>query len=193
MKFQLRKKIVIALVALSAAALLLSACSNSGGTVSQTSTDAQQGFINTDPPAQQSQESREESSRSGFINTDPPYDYSSRASQTQQSGSVVYFDDPIGWGDTYIYYWSDANKNMVKWPGDKMEKFEGVWRYSMPGDAQYIIFSNGAMQTRDIPYDPAQTNYRLSSKRDQDNSYYVEDWQGNVINSDRVDPKGKYN
>lgn len=127
-----------------------------------------------------------------YANGDVSYTMAKDDETQAQSNGTVYFDDPIGWGDTYIYYWSDANKNMVKWPGVKMESFEGVWRYTLPEGVQYIIFSNGAMQTRDVPYNPAQTNYRLSSERDQDNSYYVEDWQGNIINSDRVDPYDKY-
>ena len=114
-------------------------------------------------------------------------------SNTMPDYSLPQNSQEIGWGDTYVYYWSDANKNMVAWPGEKMEKFEGVWRYNLPDGVEYIIFSNGAMQTRDIPYNPQQTNYRLSSQRDADNSYYVEDWQGNVVSSDRVDPKGLRN
>ncbi len=106
---------------------------------------------------------------------------------------VIYFDDKVGWGETYIYFWSDTNKKMTEWPGEKMEEFEGVWRYKLPSDAEYVIFSNGALQTRDIPFDENQNCYAQSSRKDQDNSYYVEDWQGNVINSERVDPKGKYN
>ena len=127
-----------------------------------------------------------------YDNGDVTYPAGAAESQSQ-SQNTVYFDDPIGWGDTYIYYWSDANKNMIKWPGEKMESFEGVWRYTLPEGVEYIIFSNGALQTRDVPYNPAQTNYRLSANRDQDKSYYVEDWQGNVVDSSRVDPKGKYN
>lgn len=120
-----------------------------------------------------------------------PIDYESALNEAKDH--VIYFNDKLNWGQTYIYYWSDADKKMTEWPGEKMEEFESVWRYKLPAEAEYIIFSNGALQTRDIPFDENQNCYSQSSQKDQDNSYYVEDWQGNVINSERVDPKGKYN
>lgn len=117
-----------------------------------------------------------------------PIDYESALKEA--SDHVIYFDDKIGWGDTYIYYWSDTNKKMVEWPGEKMESFQGVWRYTLPSDAEYIIFNNKALQTRDIPFNPNQNCYAQSTQQDDDNSYYVQDWQGNIINSNRVDPHG---
>ena len=186
-------KLFTAVAATAFCAVILTACGGqSAAPAAQQSTLQPATYSNTMPDYSLPQNSQEisEIPQATFSNT---YPEQSELTPQNNSQNVVYFDDPIGWGDTYVYYWSDANKNMVAWPGEKMEKFEGVWRYNLPDGVEYIIFSNGAMQTRDIPYNPQQTNYRLSSQRDADNSYYVEDWQGNVVSSDRVDPKGLRN
>lgn len=183
-------KVICTTAAFALSAAALAACGGQNAAPAaqqpeQQSTPQPATYSNTMPDYTLPQNSQEisELPQATFSNTEP--------AQSQASSQyAVYFDDPIGWGDTYIYFWSDANKNMVAWPGEKMEQFEGVWRYNLPAGVEYIIFNNGAMQTRDVPYNPQQTNYRLSSQRDEDNSYYVEDWQGNVVSSDRVDPKG---
>lgn len=62
-----------------------------------------------------------------------------------------------GWSTVNCYYWSDANKAMVQWPGTAMTKTgvnefdEGLYEIDIPSDATYVIFNDGNAQTVDIP------------------------------------------
>ncbi|MCH5297948.1 MAG: type I pullulanase [Ruminococcus sp.] len=62
------------------------------------------------------------------------------------------------WSKVYCYYWSDANKGMVTWPGPQMTYSEkndynqDIYTIEIPSTAQYVIFSDGSgTQTVDIP------------------------------------------
>ncbi len=64
----------------------------------------------------------------------------------------VYYRNTNNWSQVKAYYWSDANKSMLTWPGLDMESIgNGEYRIAVPADAQYIIFTNGSgTQTGDL-------------------------------------------
>lgn len=93
----------------------------------------------------------------------------SRFSFTKNSGSVtvsytvtpptavtddIYLKNTANWSTPYVYYWKTqgVNNEMVNWPGVSMENMgNGVYKYDVPTNAKYIIFSNnGAAQTSDL-------------------------------------------
>ncbi len=80
---------------------------------------------------------------------------------------TIYFKQIYDWKDEsneqqiYVYYWSDANKEMTKWPGEKMSytktDVDGkqIYQFDIPSNARYVVFSNGIgsdtrVQTEDI-------------------------------------------
>ena len=72
---------------------------------------------------------------------------------------VLYFSNSGVWTTVNIYYWSDANDAMVTWPGKAMTSVgNNVYTYTVPADAQYVIFNNGTAQTDDLTI-PAFDNY----------------------------------
>jgi hypothetical protein len=60
---------------------------------------------------------------------------------------TVYFADALEWGDVYVYYWGSENK--PDWPGAAMnndginENEQMVYKATIPGDVEGIIFTNG--------------------------------------------------
>ena len=67
------------------------------------------------------------------------------------SMTQVYCQAPEDWDDCMVYWWGGSGKN-PKWPGVNMQQVEGsVWGYSVPSDAQGIIFTNGdGQKTADL-------------------------------------------
>lgn len=56
----------------------------------------------------------------------------------------VYYDNTNNWDTVYAYYWSDSDKGMTTWPGEKMTKgSDGTYSVKIRSDADYIIFGNG--------------------------------------------------
>ncbi len=80
--------------------------------------------------------------------------YDKAANEDTADERTIYFQNNDRWGKVYIYYWSDENSSMVAWPGDEMTMVEDalydVYAAKIPGDAQYVIFSNGSIQTDDL-------------------------------------------
>ncbi|MEE1155293.1 MAG: starch-binding protein, partial [Acutalibacteraceae bacterium] len=72
----------------------------------------------------------------------------------------------LNWSGTiYCYYWSDTNKSMTTWPGKPMTKSgvntsgQATYTFDVPKDATYVIFTNGSIQTVDIPYSGGNIKY----------------------------------
>lgn len=94
----------------------------------------------------------------------------------------VTFTNSFGWqGQISCYYWSDTNQSMTSWPGvpmtnDGTNDFgETLYTLQIPKDAAYIIFTNGSVQTVDIPYDGGwQRFYPVSAN--SDGKYTVNTW-----------------
>ncbi len=69
----------------------------------------------------------------------------SPTSPTQGSdSSKVYFMNTYGWSPVKAYFWSDANLQMMSWPGSDMQN-EGGNLYSavIPSGANHVIFTKG--------------------------------------------------
>ena len=82
---------------------------------------------------------------------------------------TVYFDNTAGWDTVNIYYWSDANNAMIGWPGTAMTKVEGnIYSFTLPADAEYVIFNDGTTQTDDltIPEDKNLYSYATGNWTD---------------------------
>lgn len=65
---------------------------------------------------------------------------------------TVYFRNTDQWEDVYIYYWSIEDATIIEWPGEKMNDLGGgIYSYSLPADAQFVLFHNNAgVQTGDL-------------------------------------------
>ncbi len=96
--------------------------------------------------------------------------------------NVVTFTNSYGWqGTISCYYWSDSNMTMTAWPGVAMENAgtnsfgEALYTLQIPKDATYIIFTNGSVQTVDIPYSGGEQKFYPVSP-DSGGKYTVENW-----------------
>ncbi len=59
-------------------------------------------------------------------------------------GDYIYFKNNDNWDKVMIYYWSDANDQMISWPGENMESIgNNEYRAKYPTEATYVIFNNG--------------------------------------------------
>lgn len=86
------------------------------------------------------------------------------APTTTPGAYTVVFTNALNWSGTiYCYYWGD-NYNPVSWPGTQMQSHGtneyGQKQYTMniPPRATNIIFTNGSVQTVDLPIS-GSTNY----------------------------------
>ena len=70
----------------------------------------------------------------------------------QVSEYVIYFKNTGNWSKVNIYAWSDTTGNYTgEWPGKAMTKVEGnIYKYTVPGGAEKIIFNDGTSQTADL-------------------------------------------
>lgn len=67
------------------------------------------------------------------------------------SKNYIYYKNTSNWSTVNAYYWSDANKTMMTWPGKAMTSVgNNVYSIEVPSDAEYIIFNNGSTQTGDL-------------------------------------------
>ncbi len=96
--------------------------------------------------------------------------------------NIVTFTNSYNWGGTmYCYYWSDSNKSMTTWPGKPMtnagvnEFNQALYTYEVPDDATYVIFTNGSVQTVDIPYAGGEIRY-YPTTTDSKGHYNVKTW-----------------
>ena len=64
----------------------------------------------------------------------------------------IFFKNTSKWNKVYVYYWSESNLQMIPWPGVEMNYLgDGVYGYTIPEDAEMVIFTDGSAQTADIP------------------------------------------
>ena len=101
--------------------------------------------------------------------TEPPTEAPTQAPTqppTVVESNVVTFTNSLNWSGTmYCYYWSDTNKSMTTWPGKPMTKSgvntsgQATYTFNVPKDATYVIFTNGSIQTVDIPYSGGNIKY----------------------------------
>ncbi len=99
-----------------------------------------------------------------------------------QEVNVVTFTNSFGWqGTINCYYWSDNNMTMTSWPGVPMENAgtnsfgETLYTLQIPKDATYIIFTNGSIQTIDIPYSGGEQKFYPVSPNNE-GKYTVSNW-----------------
>ncbi|MBQ8001355.1 MAG: starch-binding protein [Ruminococcus sp.] len=96
--------------------------------------------------------------------------------------NTVYFTNAHQWSGTVsCYYWSDSDTNMTSWPGVPMtissvnDYGQSVYVLQIPQDAEYIIFTNGSVQTADIPYSGGEKRYYADAPS-SDGKYTVKEW-----------------
>ena len=96
--------------------------------------------------------------------------------------NIVTFTNSHNWqGTISCYYWSDSNMTMTTWPGVAMENAgtntfgETLYTLRIPKDATYIIFTNGSIQTVDIPYTGGDQKFYPVSP-DSGGKYTVQNW-----------------
>lgn len=73
---------------------------------------------------------------------------------------TVTFTDMLGWGEPmYCYYYADGFYP-VEWPGTEMKGL-GVGEYSLeiPAETEYVIFTNGTVQTEKVLFDNSSPSY----------------------------------
>lgn len=73
-----------------------------------------------------------------------------------QEYKTVYFNNSVGWNEVYCFMWSKSGAN-AGWPGEKMQQLDsGVWKYTVRGNEEKIIFGNGGSgegnQTEDLTF-----------------------------------------
>ena len=95
----------------------------------------------------------------------------------------VYFTNSLEWSEPlYCYFWSDSNKKMTTWPGEKMTMSDeytfgtSVYTFDVPEDATYIIFSDGKTQTVDIPYPGGNIRYYAGVEPNSNGKHPVFTW-----------------
>lgn len=96
--------------------------------------------------------------------------------------NVVTFTNSHNWqGTISCYYWSDSNMTMTTWPGVAMKNAgtntfgQVLYTLEIPEDATYVIFTNGSVQTVDIPYVGGDQKFYPVSP-DNNGKYTVENW-----------------
>lgn len=96
--------------------------------------------------------------------------------------NTVTFTNSFNWqGVISCYYWSDSNMTMTSWPGVAMENAgtndfgETLYTLEIPKDATYVIFTNGSIQTVDIPYSGGELKFYPVSSNNE-GKYTVSNW-----------------
>ena len=114
--------------------------------------------------------------------TEPPTQKPTEAPTNPVTKNIVTFTNSHKWGGTmYCYYWSDTNKTMTAWPGNKMtsagvnELGEALYTYELPKEATYVIFTNGSKQTVDISYSGGLVRYYPTTTNSKGH-YNVKTW-----------------
>lgn len=71
---------------------------------------------------------------------------------TTGATTTVYFKNTANWGTVNAYVWVKGTSTSVKaWPGEAMTLHEGdIYKYTVSGDYNMIIFNNGSTQTDDL-------------------------------------------
>ena len=93
------------------------------------------------------------------------------------SGTVKWKMEKVAGDDSpaYVYYWSDEDRELVKWPGDPMMQNGDTYTFTVPSSAQYILFSGGTklQQTVGISLDGSGTDYVVTEKKNKNGHYLV--------------------
>ncbi len=100
------------------------------------------------------------------------------------TNNKVTFTNSQKWSGTIsCYFWSDTDTTMTGWPGVKMNSEgtngygEAVYSVEVPDAATYIIFTNGTLQTVDIPYAGGEVKYYAKATKDSKGHYEVATWE----------------
>ncbi|MCQ2513858.1 MAG: starch-binding protein [Ruminococcus sp.] len=101
---------------------------------------------------------------------------------TKPAKYTMTFTNSLNWSGTiYCYYWSDTNKTMSTWPGKTMSYSktnsygQSIYTYDIPSDAQYVIFSNGSVQTENVTVS-GSARYYVVNTTDSKGRYNVSTW-----------------
>lgn len=115
--------------------------------------------------------------------TEAPTQEETQAPTSNVSYSTVTFTNSFFWdGTIYCYYWSDANKSMVSWPGKPMtnagtnDYAQTMYTFDVPSNATYLVFTNGSQQTTDISYNGGQVRYYPVEDTDTNGKNLVNTW-----------------
>lgn len=78
-------------------------------------------------------------------------------------GRTVYFCNSGNWNKVNIYSWyTQGSEITASWPGDAMTKVDAnIYAYTLPSDAQNVIFNNGSTQTADLLLPLADSNKNM--------------------------------
>lgn len=122
-------------------------------------------------------------STSAYQPTDAVENTTQTKTEPPVTENTVIFTDSFNWGGTvYCYYWSDSNQTMTAWPGQPMQSIgsngygQTLYFAELPDGVEYVIFSNGSIQTVDIPFDGGSIKYYPVSL-DNNGKYTVNTWQ----------------
>ena len=79
------------------------------------------------------------------------------------NGRTLYFRNSGNWSSVNFYSWYTGGGEITKaWPGEPMIHVEGnIYRCTLPGDGQNIIFNNGNAQTSDLTVPSVSTGKNL--------------------------------
>ena len=78
-------------------------------------------------------------------------------------GRTVYFCNSANWTKVNIYSWyTQGSEITASWPGNAMTHVTGnIYSYTLPADAENVIFNNGSTQTSDLLLPGAGTNQSM--------------------------------
>lgn len=100
-------------------------------------------------------------------------------------GRTVYFCNSASWSKVNIYSWyTQGGEITAAWPGNEMTYVsDNVYSYTLPADAENVIFNNGSTQTADlvIPgaggnqnmYDYASGSWKTYSVAESSDGYFL--------------------
>ena len=94
-----------------------------------------------------------------------------------QPADGVVFVNTLDWeGDICVYYYGSGQYPLT-WPGTAMTQTAGIdgkdaYSFEVPDFAEYIIFTNGTVQTEKIPWDGALHIYRAVDQLYPNGRYY---------------------
>ena len=94
-----------------------------------------------------------------------------------QPADGVVFVNTLDWeGDICVYYYGSGQYPLT-WPGTAMTQTAGIdgkdaYSFEVPDFAEYVIFTNGTVQTEKIPWDGAPHIYRAVDQLYPNGRYY---------------------
>ncbi len=105
----------------------------------------------------------------------------SELASTGMSGTV-YFKNTANWSTVNAYVWIGGTETSIQaWPGQAMTKVkDNIYKYTISGDYNMIIFNNGGDQTVDLTIPGANQIYDYSSGS----------WSAYTDDNNNTDPTG---